>query len=503
MELLLVEDEQYTRDGIIKFIDWKRLGIKKVYTAEDGLQGVDVARLHLPDIILADVRMPRMNGVEMARRIRTFHPDCELIFISGYSDREYLKSAIHLSALDYISKPLDLNELDEILSRAVEHVKKNNERQALVSYFMENELASVIVQDNVSNEEKMRLWSQLNSPRTDKLTLYTILMRQKYSRTTNLIIKEVAEKLGIWILLGRWEEFYLLHVAMKDTQSLLLEKYIKKLIKSSKFKHSKPIIAVGRPVNHPLELKESFRSARAAYNRHFYHPDKQVFIGKGRALSLDLGFDPTHEFNRLLLQEPEKAKQWLNEQFEFIRNYDGTPIELVRNWAFQMATVMYLLCHKWAESVLDSPADGAVLWQVIISLTSLDELKKFLNDGIDFIKNRSCCGDANLPVVLKAQRYIHLNYTNPLLSLNDIAEHVSLSSTYLCEIFKESTGQTINQYLNNCRLRHAQLLLQTTHMRIHEIAEACGYSGSNYFIKVFKKAMRITPQEYRKRNILI
>jgi len=111
MELLLVEDEQYTRDGIIKFIDWKRLGIKKVYTAEDGLQGVDVARLHLPDIILADVRMPRMNGVEMARRIRTFHPDCELIFISGYSDREYLKSAIHLSALDYISKPLDLNEL--------------------------------------------------------------------------------------------------------------------------------------------------------------------------------------------------------------------------------------------------------------------------------------------------------------------------------------------------------------------------------------------------------
>ena len=126
------------------------------------------------------------------------HPDCELIFISGYSDREYLKSAIHLSALDYISKPLDLNELDEILSRAVEHVKKNNERQALVSYFMENELASVIVQDNVSNEEKMRLWSQLNSPRTDKLTLYTILMRQKYSRTTNLIIKEVAEKLGAY-----------------------------------------------------------------------------------------------------------------------------------------------------------------------------------------------------------------------------------------------------------------------------------------------------------------
>ena len=167
------------------------------------MQGVDVARLHLPDIILADVRMPRMNGVEMARRIRTFHPDCELIFISGYSDREYLKSAIHLSALDYIRKPLDINELDEILSRAVDHVKNNNERQALVSYFMENELASVIVQDNVSNEEKMRLWSQLNSPRTDKLTLYTILMRQKYSRTTNLIIKEVAKKLCKLILLSR------------------------------------------------------------------------------------------------------------------------------------------------------------------------------------------------------------------------------------------------------------------------------------------------------------
>lgn len=503
MILLLVDDEQYTRDGIIKFTDWSRLGIEKIYVVEDGLEGLDVARSYLPDIILADIRMPRMNGIDMAREIRGFLPNCVLIFISGYSDREYFKSAIHLSAFDYVSKPLDLNELHTILAKAVEHIKQKNQEEALVSYLMQNELASVIIQDKVSMEEKMRLWRKSNPPQGDALLLYTLLAQQHYSRSTNSFIKGIAEQLGIWVLVGRWGRFYLLHIAIKSAQIRLLEQFIERLLEHGRLKDPNPIIAVGKPVYHPLDLKESFYSARVAYNRHFYHPDGQIFFCQGRALSLDLGFDPTYEFNRLLLQQPSKARQWLIDQLEFIKKHDGTPVELVRNWIFQMATILYLLDQDWVNEVLDGPADGAALWQTIASLSSLDESKKFLLDGIDHMESHFCYGDSNLPAALKAQRYIHLHYTDPLLTLDSIAEHVFLSPTYLCEIFKSSTGQTINQYLSNCRIRHAQLLLQTTHMRIREVATACGYSGSNYFIKAFRKATGVTPQEYRKRNLLI
>ena len=106
MKLLIVDDEELTRTGVISSIDWQSIGIREVLQADDGINGIEVARVHRPDIVLCDVRMPRLDGIAMLEQLEEILPDIVPVFMSGYSDKEYLKAAIKLKAVNYIEKPL-------------------------------------------------------------------------------------------------------------------------------------------------------------------------------------------------------------------------------------------------------------------------------------------------------------------------------------------------------------------------------------------------------------
>ena len=118
MKLLIVDDEELTRTGLISSIDWDSLGITEILQADDGVNGLEMARLHKPEIILCDVRMPRMTGIAMLERLEKILPDCVPIFMSGYSDKEYLKAAIKLKAVNYIEKPLHPEEVRDAVLEA-------------------------------------------------------------------------------------------------------------------------------------------------------------------------------------------------------------------------------------------------------------------------------------------------------------------------------------------------------------------------------------------------
>lgn len=229
MILLLVEDESYTREGIIKSMNWTQLGIKQVYTAGDGVEGIDFAHKYLPNIVLADIRMPRMNGVDMAKEIRQILPNCALIFMSGYSDQEYFKSAIHLSALDYVNKPLDLDELHIVLTKAIHHVRKTNEKVAFEASMRQQELAVHLIQEEVNQDDIMRLWKQSALPQGENFCMYTLLLKDSNTRLETMLINEAAEQLGIWVLVGRIDAFSLIHIVIPHQHEALLEKFTDRL----------------------------------------------------------------------------------------------------------------------------------------------------------------------------------------------------------------------------------------------------------------------------------
>ena len=127
MKLMIVDDEKLTRDGLVNSIEWGELGIDAVAQADDGLHGYELSKAFRPDIVLSDVRMPRMTGIEMAEKLQADNGNVSIIFMSGYSDKEYLKAAIKLKAVSYVEKPIDLEEIKEAVRRACREVAEARE----------------------------------------------------------------------------------------------------------------------------------------------------------------------------------------------------------------------------------------------------------------------------------------------------------------------------------------------------------------------------------------
>ena len=144
MKLLIVDDEELTRTGVISSIDWQSIGIQEVLQADDGINGIEMARVHRPDIVLCDVRMPRLDGIAMLEQLEEILPDIVPVFMSGYSDKEYLKAAIKLKAVNYIEKPLNPVEIRDAIveARAVLGKTRDPQRSDMIldqAYFQEME----------------------------------------------------------------------------------------------------------------------------------------------------------------------------------------------------------------------------------------------------------------------------------------------------------------------------------------------------------------------------
>ena len=168
MTLLIIDDEELTRTGIVETMNWPELGIGTVLQADDGIRGLEMARIHRPDIMLCDIRMPRMDGIEMLSQIESFLPDTIVIFMSGYSDKEYLKAAIRFQAVSYIEKPFLPSEMEDAIREAVRrsHQKTQIHRgRALLSKALSSRLAGCLTEPYGSQKEEIaRIAAELCLP---------------------------------------------------------------------------------------------------------------------------------------------------------------------------------------------------------------------------------------------------------------------------------------------------------------------------------------------------
>lgn len=139
MKLMVVEDEKVIRNGLLKHVPWQKLGVWEVQAAENGEKALELAETFHPDIVLSDIRMPGMSGIELCRTLREKYPEIEIIFSTGYADKEYLKAAIDLHAVGYVEKPVNVNLLAENVKEAVKRVgeRRKNERAKLRNYLLE------------------------------------------------------------------------------------------------------------------------------------------------------------------------------------------------------------------------------------------------------------------------------------------------------------------------------------------------------------------------------
>lgn len=510
INLLIVDDEIFTREGLLEMLPLNQLGINETRQAFDGIDALNVAKDFEPNILLTDVRMPRMNGIELAFEIRKLYPECSIIFMSGYSDKEYLKSAIALKAITYVEKPIELDELEDAIKSAIsENSKSKTLKDSIenkIALEMSNEYNKSTIENIVNSCVSKEIQEELY-----KSFFVTVLLKIQTP------IKNNKEKL-IRTLKG-FCSLYLFNnfISIKDENEIILHLFFSNNdknymdITSSLFNslfisigeylatHTNYYICVGKIVSEIKEIPMSYESACIMSNHTFFYDYNSIILPLSNITdSYILNENIYSEFDVYLSKEDNQnliliIKNLTSE----IRKFTGTKASYVRDIYYRLFLKIFDFSID-RNIAIDDYINSNYVFDQILKCSNIFILEKFLIDKINefFIVLKDKTAKSN--PVLSVLDYIHNNYSDSNLCLEQISKNTFLTPAYICVIFKDFTSTTVNKYINEYRIEKAKLFLKDSNISMSDIATKVGYSDGNYFSKIFRKATSYTPSEYRR-----
>lgn len=517
MKLLIADDEKLTREGIRDNLDLETLGISRILLADDGVHGLDTALLEHPDIVLTDVRMPRMNGVQMAEQILAALPDTVIIFMSAYSDKEYLKAAIKLKAVSYVEKPLDMDELTAAIREAVDNCRTMNARLVAAKSHEKEQLGhlTMLLTDKTpeSLEEARELSSSLGlsiTPTTcfsaiiiDSQTPISLLSDSRMDEIRRAFNSYVAARGLTQMYLVRADRYIIifLYSAARQDESVLLDcaHYLSGLLHDM----CRFFISLGPVVSGMERAYISFLEAQDYLKESF-------FLGYETIITKDIDNVPFHapadimmDFSMALTQKQEEPALELADKL-----YESfVPSSLLG--PSQVKDIYYRYFSKLDEHGMNNfislwqkeGIHAESIWEGVMSCATLKELHELLCAKLRLFFKQLSDDSGENPVIFQIKEFIRQNYGTASLSVPDVSEHVHLSPSYVCTIFKNETGQTLNQYLTDYRIKMSKQFLSDPRYKIADISSKVGYSDGNYYSKAFKKLVGLSPSEYREKML--
>jgi two-component system response regulator YesN len=530
LNLIIVDDEETTRNSLLELVPWAMLGIEAVKTAENGLAALMLAEIFTPSILLTDIRMPKMNGIDLAKNIRQLYPACEIIFLSGFSDKEYLKSAIQLNAVDYLEKPIDMEELRSLFIRTVQKLLDDQRKFAedirLKNHFHENihllrqdmTLELVLHQADLYNLLGRYKHEVLQLSTEGYFTVLCVLFNwtgdiqaDDKALIKNNILKQLNEKghfAGFHFLSGFVNDNYLVFIINEKIDSTtqrckaFWENLFKLLLKESQsiFTFAAGCSASSTNLH---SIPDMYKSAFQILKQQFYQGSYKVFYSPPLPVSsyeMDkelyirfkklLRSGSTLEVNNLVIQ--------LTKDISLTLDPDTSKI---KNIYFTLLRILFEVMMQW--DIVESEDDTAnkYIWQELDDKKTLNELSGLLLVNIETVLKKTENKEASIDKMDEIKKYIMNNYANNQLSIQSIATYAYLSQTYLCACFKKATGKTINGFITELRIEKAKELILDRKIKLYEVSTHIGFSDANYFSTLFKKYVGLTPSEFRERHI--
>lgn len=523
IKLLVVDDEIPSRDSLIRNIMKMDYDISFIEQADDGVRALEIAAWFNPDVILTDVRMPRMDGIELAFKLKETNPNIKIIFLSGYSDKEYLKSAIQIRALSYVEKPIDYDELEKVLKEAIDLIfleQKNRENANIHERFVKNlpllrnEIAlKMITPVNISNQQFDYTLLGIK-PDSNFVTVIIRIIRNEsitpygfylsLENTINSInhILESKELTGLATV--KDNQYILLHIASTPDNKHLLEQdslraYLSRI----------PIIlegidyfiAVGKQVSGIQNVPQSYSSAVLALQKVFFTGYSTIlFYTESEEVPFTFNEEIIKDFNQFVFQEDIEQSIALVRNFVAdLRRHNNTLANHIKEFFYRLLLQLFDLADELTLEVFYEENNRSYFWECLSNLNTLDEVEQFGIGKIEFFFQCRKLKRDNKSKISQIIRFIENNYMKNDLSVKMISEHTFISLAYMCSIFKLETGETINQHLTDYRIEKAKELLKDKSYKISEIAERVGFSDGQYFAKIFKKKVNLTPSEYKER----
>ncbi|MEA5011609.1 MAG: response regulator [Angelakisella sp.] len=522
--VLLVDDEEDIRVGISRKMDWEALGFVLVCEAENGQEALELAEQYKPDVILTDIKMPFMDGLELCRILTNRLPASKFVIFSGFDEFDYAKQAISMNVFEYILKPINAAELSDVLQklktqidteraqrRDMDTLRRRYEeslpllRELFYSQLIEGKIRTDQMQDRAARYDldlRSTQWVsalvQIDDAGEDS-ELIPLSVQQFFD--DNMKLK------GCICRTFLYNDSVALIASMDNSTSIydLIEEInrICKLAKS--YLRLTLTVGVGSVCHTPCDLRRSAAGARSAL-------DYRVLAGAGRVIYI--GDMEPNQRTKLSFEDEDKrdlinaVKLGIEEDVALVVDRlisrigeAGLALSQCHFYFLTLLTCLLTITRNAdleMEEVFGPGFSGAVQ---ITDFGSTVELRKwFLHRCLKIHELlRQQRTDSTWRLIEKAKAFIQQNYAQSELSVESLCEHLHLSSAYFSTLFKRETGMSFTGYVTEVRMEAAAALLRDTEEKTYLIAEKTGYQDPNYFSYVFKKHFGVSPTKYRTR----
>jgi len=523
--IILVDDEITTRKGLILGIKWSSLGLEFCGEAKDGIEGLELARRVQPHVILTDVRMPHMNGIEMVTQLRKELPQCKIIFMSGFTDKEYLKSAIHLKAVDYVEKPLSLTEIAASLSNAVdtckeENLKKHNEVDLIKSSrknirILKNHLTLEFMNcepdlfDIRSKYDLELIGLNINDIYTSVIYKFNLLKLNGYKLNVDNyhrdklsdIVEKCIDGSDIKYIFGFLQNGQLTIFFSSRTEHFngLLISVIKEIKQNFEtFFGDKTLITVGigKVVRGIKNTTASYQIAKNALQKYFLQGYGNIFYFEDIKELVEPVIDlKIYELVKNL--EAEATLELLKSICEKWKNINNINLRSINVFFLNLIGRLSATMIDKGIKLEDESKEYELAFDEILSYYTLDEVIQFIYEKMSMFSTSVEEHKGKSRKIISAINYIKEHY-NEEITLNMISDKIEVTPSYLCRLFKKETNRTVNGYIEEVRLQIAKELIRNYDMKLEEVAKRVGYNNANYFSMVFTKANGYYPSEYKR-----
>ncbi|MBD2844863.1 response regulator [Paenibacillus sp. IB182496] len=542
-KMLIVDDEPAVRAGLRRYVDWTAYGIEWAGEADDGDVALEMIAQQPPDLVLTDIRMPSMDGITMARRIAQSHPQCKIVFISGHDDADYLKSALKINATDYIFKPVNRKELEAVVRRVVDELdaqrREQQQRRQLMEQLKEGlpllreRLLLALMTSGAPRRglDERIAFLGLDLPVTsaywvivveiDDLSEVTASRSERDAQllwyaVLNIVQELVDTYFRGYVIAHQHGEFVGLLQTLEGGESPDGAEALLALaadIRSSLERYLRLGVTIGIS-----DRAEGLARVAGAYRQAREAADHRWYLGKNRIITMDSlhhaerGGEPAlHRvdaeqleplFSALKGDESDRLDAALDEVFQVLSRNRGDGLKYGQSVCLQIVLAVRQLLLEMELHTPELEAAETALWHALLARETLGEMREelaaYLGEVGGRIRERRSGKVANL--VERVRTVIERQYGDSQLTVAEIAKTVYLSPTYVSLLFKQETGQTINEYLTQVRIERAKALLREPQHKFYDICYAIGYNDPSYFTRLFKKATGLTPSAYREHH---
>ena len=528
-KVILVDDEAEVIDVIEQKIAWNELGFEVVGSATNGVKALELVEKTQPDVVITDIKMPYMDGLELSKRLNDDYRNIHIIIFTGFDEFEYAKEAVHLEVEEYMLKPITSEEFTECLKRVKNSLDLEREEklnvQKLENYFndvlpiLQTNLFVSLIEGRVDEEEYVKFVDSYKIDLKGPFYCCVVFHTSTHHVPENMeplllsmsVEREIKERIAKKF---NCKEFIYLGNTVLIVELSSKEKMVEFTDICDKFcKWVNRVIGavvtagIGRVCDNILNINNSYEGAREAVSyRVLYGTNRAINIEEiapnEQNMTLQSEDSKMHDlFKAIYLGDNKSIEDAVSKEIEKLHKNANT-VSQYNLVIMEMVGAFYRFCannfidfndflgdiNNPYERVPQMDESTLKNWLIKCSLGVSEKLKSVRNS-----KSRSLVNDA--------QNIVTDRYMEPDLSLDKVCSIMGVSNSYFSSVFKKEVGKSFVTYLTDYRMDIAAGLILDTNEKSYKIAEQVGYLDANYFSYVFKKKFGVSPSKYRNERL--